>query len=325
MAAPTTNQPDPATHCLFTVVAGLGRGCGALGEARPIIIRMMMALPPSSLTKTTRLLALPPSSMSPLSLPSLFPPSRNSSMMIRQQQHHRRLVQQHLSSLSSSPSPLLAEEDRLGLSPLRSSRILRRPRASIASSSSSSSASSSVAAAPVVVRSGGCACGSIRYLLRDDPMIVHACFCEDCQRLSGSAFVTNAWTEASNLEFVREYGAFAETEASSLVGGSGRSHSVCFCKKCSTSIYSRYGGAPGSIFVRVGTLDDPSEFPPNVCIWTRSKPTWFDVNNSFTDKEIPVYPEYYKMRDVWNPKNVERFKALMSSKANKGKEEHPAS
>ena len=37
---------------------------------------------------------------------------------------------------------------------------------------------------------GGCACGSIRYQLLDKPMFVHCCHCDDCQRLTGSAFGT---------------------------------------------------------------------------------------------------------------------------------------
>jgi len=36
---------------------------------------------------------------------------------------------------------------------------------------------------------GGCACGAIRYELTADPMIVHACHCRDCQRITGGAFV----------------------------------------------------------------------------------------------------------------------------------------
>ena len=42
---------------------------------------------------------------------------------------------------------------------------------------------------------GGCACGSIRYQLLDKPMFVHCCHCDDCQRLTGSAFVLNAIIE----------------------------------------------------------------------------------------------------------------------------------
>ena len=47
---------------------------------------------------------------------------------------------------------------------------------------------------------GRCACGNIRYRLTAAPMIVHACHCRDCQRLSGSAFAINLWIERKFVE-----------------------------------------------------------------------------------------------------------------------------
>jgi hypothetical protein len=47
---------------------------------------------------------------------------------------------------------------------------------------------------------GGCACGAIRYKLTNTAMIVHACHCKDCQRLSGSAFALNLWIERKFVE-----------------------------------------------------------------------------------------------------------------------------
>src|SRR5262245_66566219 len=50
---------------------------------------------------------------------------------------------------------------------------------------------------------GGCACGSIRYQLLDKPMFVHCCHCDDCQRLTGSAFVLNAIIETHAIKLIR--------------------------------------------------------------------------------------------------------------------------
>src|SRR5262249_24921180 len=50
---------------------------------------------------------------------------------------------------------------------------------------------------------GGCACGSIRYHLLDKPMFVHCCHCDDCQRLTGSAFVLNAIIETQAIKLLR--------------------------------------------------------------------------------------------------------------------------
>jgi hypothetical protein len=42
---------------------------------------------------------------------------------------------------------------------------------------------------------GRCACGAVRYRLVSEPMFVHCCHCQDCQRETGSAFVLNALIE----------------------------------------------------------------------------------------------------------------------------------
>ena len=39
---------------------------------------------------------------------------------------------------------------------------------------------------------GGCACGSIRYQFLDKPNVRPLFHCDDCQRVTGSAFVLNA-------------------------------------------------------------------------------------------------------------------------------------
>jgi hypothetical protein len=35
---------------------------------------------------------------------------------------------------------------------------------------------------------GGCQCGSVRYVLAAEPVRTVACHCKECQRQSGSAF-----------------------------------------------------------------------------------------------------------------------------------------
>ena len=47
---------------------------------------------------------------------------------------------------------------------------------------------------------GGCACRTIRYKLTNSPLIVHACHCRDCQRLTGGPFVINIWIESQFVE-----------------------------------------------------------------------------------------------------------------------------
>src|SRR5438034_4243257 len=93
---------------------------------------------------------------------------------------------------------------------------------------------------------GGCSCAAVRYKLTASPLVVHACHCRDCQRVTGSAFVINIWIEG---KFVETNGAVPKSFT--LKGGSGKDHEVFFCGKCGTYVWSRYHGAPGDyLFVR---------------------------------------------------------------------------
>ena len=149
---------------------------------------------------------------------------------------------------------------------------------------------------------GGCACGDIRYKLTAAPMIVHACHCRDCQKLTGSAFVVNLWIER---QFIATTG--AEPVAFPVPAGpSGTRHDVFHCAACGVALWSKYHGAPGdTLFVRGGTLDDPAAITPDVHIFTRSKVPWLEL-----PADARIFPEYYKRSEVWPPESLERWKAL---------------
>jgi hypothetical protein len=145
---------------------------------------------------------------------------------------------------------------------------------------------------------GGCACGTIRYELTASPLIVHACHCRDCQRITGSAFVINLWIERN---FVK---AGPGVKSFRLAGGSGKDHEVFFCESCGTYLWSRYQGAPGdALFVRAGTLDRPDAVTPDVHIFTRSKLPWLPLPDG-----VPAFKSFYRIDDVWSVESKERLR-----------------
>jgi hypothetical protein len=151
-----------------------------------------------------------------------------------------------------------------------------------------------------MTRTGGCSCGAIRYELTRDPMIVHACHCRDCQRITGGPFVINLWIEKKHVR--REGG---EPESFSLPGGSGKDHVVYFCGKCGTYVWSDYRIAPTDCwFVRAGTLDDPSSVVPDIHIFTRSKLPWVLLPEGARAVEST-----YKIDDVWPQEQIARLRA----------------
>src|SRR5215472_10674697 len=145
---------------------------------------------------------------------------------------------------------------------------------------------------------GGCACGAIRYELTERPLIVHACHCRDCQRITGSAFVINLWLER---KFVR---ANHEPKSFRLTAGTGQPHDVFFCEACGTYLWSFYHAAPGdALFVRAGTLDHPEQVKPDVHIFTRSKLPWLEL-----PRNVQAFETFYKIEEVWPAASLERLK-----------------
>ena len=154
---------------------------------------------------------------------------------------------------------------------------------------------------------GGCACGACRYELHGTPMIVHACHCTDCQRVTGAPFAVNAWIEADNV--VLKSG---ELKSVMLKGGeSGKPCKLWHCSSCGTSLWSRYHAAPGNCrWVRVGTLDDPGSLVPDVHIWTRSKMPFVTL-----PADVPAFETFYDLKEVWPAESLGRLMANIEAHA----------
>ena len=153
-------------------------------------------------------------------------------------------------------------------------------------------------------REGGCACGTVRFRLTDDPIVVHCCHCRSCQRESGSAFALNAVIEAESVEVLG-----GTPERIDTPSDSGKGQAVFRCPVCKVALWSHYAGVGAKAdFIRVGALDDPDAFPPNVHIFTASKQPWFALP---TDAE--AFAAYYSGKDVvrlYGENNAARWRAL---------------
>jgi hypothetical protein len=150
---------------------------------------------------------------------------------------------------------------------------------------------------------GGCACGAVRYCLTSAPMFVHCCHCRDCQRQTGSAFVINALIEADRVTLLS-----GRPESVPVPTDSGRPHLVHRCPSCRTALWSDYGNRRVMLFVRVGTLDDPSALPPDVHIYTRSKLPWVGLPTN-----VPAFDAYYDMPKFWPAESLARRRAILGA------------
>jgi hypothetical protein len=151
------------------------------------------------------------------------------------------------------------------------------------------------------VLEGGCSCGSVRYRLTSEPLIVHCCHCLNCQRQTGSAFVINVLIEADRVELVR-----GEPRAASVPRDDGSSQTIWRCPACHVALFSEYG-RPEVRFVRAGTLDDPAAVAPDVHIYTRSKLPWVTI-----PEPVPAFDVYYDTKKLWPAGSLERVGRVLS-------------
>jgi hypothetical protein len=155
---------------------------------------------------------------------------------------------------------------------------------------------------------GGCSCGQVRYELLDKPIRVHCCHCTDCQRHTGSAFVLNALIETSAIKILR--GKLRAVP----VPRAFAPHDIYRCPECRVALWSDYGHRSQIRFVRVGTLDHPTAFPPDIHIYTETKVPWLKL-----PKGKPAFRRYYDLKKVWPLKSQQRFKeALAAAKQSHG-------
>ena len=112
---------------------------------------------------------------------------------------------------------------------------------------------------------GGCLCGALRYEAIGAPDHAGYCYCRDCRKASGSAFIG--------------FMGFAP-ERITVTGEARRHHSPAsntavrnFCAVCGSLVFGG-GHDLGGVNVYAGSLDDPSQFKPRIAIFTRDKPHW---------------------------------------------------
>ena len=115
---------------------------------------------------------------------------------------------------------------------------------------------------------GGCHCGAVTYEIGAEPVLSGHCQCTDCQKTTGGGHVSVIGVPET---FVSITGDLTEYTAKS---DSGNDVTRAFCPNCGTPVYTKAGGIPGVIMMRAGTLDDPSQFHPQMVIYTKSAQSW---------------------------------------------------
>ena len=118
---------------------------------------------------------------------------------------------------------------------------------------------------------GSCQCGGVKYRLLSEPLMVVACHCRECQKLSTSAFSITAVVNADSVEFQGEMKEWRRTAESGNVNGAK------FCPICGNRIYHFNPEEPDKIKLKPSNLSDTSIIRPTVHVWVSQKQDWYTL------------------------------------------------
>jgi hypothetical protein len=109
---------------------------------------------------------------------------------------------------------------------------------------------------------GGCYCGEVRYEASGDPSLQGQCHCRECQYIAGGMpSVLLGMPEAGFRVTKGSAKSFTRSDIENPVTRE-------FCPNCGTHLWTRTPMMPGVVMLKVGGLDDPSVFRPQMVIFT---------------------------------------------------------
>lgn len=127
---------------------------------------------------------------------------------------------------------------------------------------------------------GRCLCGFIKYTYTGALGPAGYCHCEDCRRCSGSAFGISVRLDRDQFEI-----STGHVKGFSNRGASGTELTRHFCPECGSPIYTSSPRHPLDVYVKAGTLDDPTVVKPGHQSWVTSAVPW-----SAIDSSLPIFP-----------------------------------
>lgn len=151
---------------------------------------------------------------------------------------------------------------------------------------------------------GRCTCGAVRFRMTSTPLFVHCCHCRWCQRETGASYALNAMIEADRVQLLE-----GTVDVVLTPSESGRGQRIARCPRCRVAVWSTYSW-DAVRFVRVGTLESPDRFPPDIHIFTMSKQPWVVLASG-----TPAVHEYYDREMYWPADSLRRREALLAAGA----------
>ncbi len=125
---------------------------------------------------------------------------------------------------------------------------------------------------------GSCLCGALRFHIVGSLASSRNCFCENCRKFAGTSPAVWAMAKTTDLSVLTP-----EASISRYDSGQGIR---CFCTSCGSPVWFESKDYPAITGIPLGALDGGDAPPPEMNLWTDSKPPWCTIDsslNSFTN------------------------------------------
>ena len=133
-----------------------------------------------------------------------------------------------------------------------------------------------------------CACGSLRAEVTGEPLHVTMCFCEQCQRRTGSVFGLSTYWMRQNATVSGPFTLYTRK------GQSGNNVTFYFCPTCGSTVCWDLGKRPDELGIAGGAFFDPNFPAPTTSVWEQSRHDWVHIpapaSNRFQQSPPPPPP-----------------------------------
>jgi len=125
---------------------------------------------------------------------------------------------------------------------------------------------------------GSCFCRRVQYRITSAISMAVNCHCNNCKKISGSAFASLAVVKERQLEITSGKECLATYQLSENLA----KH---FCNRCGTPIFNRNSRYPGRCMVALGSLDDPKVVTPSVNVHCENRLDWVILDDKLQNFE----------------------------------------
>lgn len=126
---------------------------------------------------------------------------------------------------------------------------------------------------------GRCLCGFVVYAYSGDVGPAGYCHCKDCRRCSGSAFGISVRFDANKFQL-----SHGHVKGHTKLSDNDVELTRHFCPECGSPIYTSSQKHPAHIYVKAGSLDDPTVVKPTQQSWVCSAVPWSTI-----DRSLPAF------------------------------------